>query len=273
MSMGYTAGDCIDHGAPRFTWRVTLLMEVTLFIWLWGWCTHVMGVDLVDRGIHKILKKLCCLCGRAHKWENMSWGVTWCLLLSPHLSGAHTVYKGCTACMGSTPFIWVALLCEVHIVYERCTVLHGVHVIYEGCLICMSFLWAMLFLSTVSLGCTLSTWESQCIWVFISFMDSVLSVWVLTVEWYQLCVYSVHVSKYVSPACSMADQGLSTSDKWGKKTHQTPVFVELTLSRTSTPHLCGSHPGSDFWGLCWHQLSRRVSPCVWGYIHWYHIEV
>lgn len=32
----------------------------------WGGHTQVTGVDLVNRGIHTVLKKLYCLCGRAH---------------------------------------------------------------------------------------------------------------------------------------------------------------------------------------------------------------
>lgn len=40
-----------------------------------------------------------------------------------------------------------------------------------------------------------------------------------------LCVDSVHVAKYISPACSMADSALSCGHKAVKKRDQTPVIV------------------------------------------------
>lgn len=94
--------------SPHWLWGAPVHMKShtadgndPVYMALGGGHSQVTGVDLVNRGIHTVLKKLCCLKG------NRPWGGTHCLLLSPHLSGPHAVYEVHTTYMQFTPFMWL----------------------------------------------------------------------------------------------------------------------------------------------------------------------
>lgn len=151
--------------------------------------------------------------------------------------------------------------------------LHGAHIIYEG-----HPVWAFCRsrMSTVYMGFILFMWESHCIWRFISVADTVLSVWVFIVGWYQLCVYSVHTGKEVLPACSMPDQDLGTSDKAAKETDPTPALWSWHSVGQANPlrifpvyviHI----RVQMFQGVVLASNGHESVLCVWGYIYWYYV--
>lgn len=119
-----------------------------------------------------------CVVEHTNEWICHVFGGTRCLLLSPHLSGAHAVYEGHTAYVMFTPFMWVAL---------------GFTTVYEGCTVCMGLIsfmrvtlsvwgfwgshclhWGLhcFWACAVYMGFPLSTCESHCMWGFISVMDT-----------------------------------------------------------------------------------------------------
>ena len=138
-----------------------------------------------------------------------------------------------------------------------------------------------LFLSiTLSIGGLHCPCESHTVYgVHISYGHCLYGIWL----WgYTSCMQTQFTSAntYYQPTL-MTDPGLGTGDKAMKNvknTDQVPVFVELTLSRTSSPFMEVSlfmrftSGFILFRGLHWHRLSRRVSLCVWSYmllvLHW-----
>ena len=166
-----------------------------------------LGTDPTARGIHRMLSKLCCLCGSAHWRGNKSfvrsapglfafspsvWG-SYCLQGLHCLCGVYTIYVGC-------PAIWV------HPVYKVWMVLRS---LYEGEHIWTRLIRAMLFKLEIILCLSITMFigalhcprKSHIVYGF--YIHHRHSVWVLTVTLSQLFSNSIHFSKYILPAYSM----------------------------------------------------------------------